>query len=52
LREALRFPLRDRDKIIARQQAVGELLQKPNLLKNIRLLLKDLSDIERICSRL
>ena len=52
LREALRFPLRRAPGIVARHNAVAELLDDPTRLKALRQLLRDISDIERITARL
>ncbi|MCH8968184.1 MAG: DNA mismatch repair protein MutS [Planctomycetes bacterium] len=52
LREALRFPLRRAPRIVARHDAVAELLDDPTRLKALRQLLRDISDIERITARL
>ncbi len=51
LRESLRFPLQRAEPIAARQDAVAELLTDPTRLKNIRLRLRELCDIERITAR-
>ncbi len=52
LRECLRFPLRQPQQIIARQDAIAELLADPNRLKSLRQLLREICDIERVTARL
>ncbi len=52
LRQQLLFPLQDREKIINRLGSVESLLADPRLQENIRLILTEIYDIERLCSRL
>lgn len=52
LKQQLLFPLQDRDKILQRLAGVEALLADTTLRKSIRLILQDIYDIERLCSRL
>jgi DNA mismatch repair protein MutS len=52
LRRWVLHPLRDLAQLIARQDLVGDLLQEPMLLSQIRDLLKDVRDLERTAGRL
>ncbi len=48
----LRMPLRKREPILARQQAVAELVEDDRSLNTLRAALKPMADIERITARL
>ena len=52
LRQQLLFPLQDRDTITCRLSSVESLLADPGLREDIRLILTEIYDIERLCSRL
>lgn len=52
LRQQLLFPLQDRNKITARLGAVETLLANMSLQEELRGILADIYDIERLCSRL
>jgi DNA mismatch repair protein MutS len=52
LRQQLLFPLQDRDTIISRLGSIESLLADVSLQQNIRQILTDIYDIERLCSRL
>ncbi len=52
LRDWLCFPLSDRDEILARQQAVADLLHQPERLHALRAELRTIGDVERIVARL
>ncbi len=52
LRQQLLFPLQDKEKIINRLGSVESLLADPRLQEDIRLILTEIYDIERLCSRL
>ncbi|MFA5864218.1 MAG: DNA mismatch repair protein MutS [Phycisphaerae bacterium] len=52
LRQWLMYPLRDYDDIIMRQDAVDLLLQRQDVLRQIRLELKNFADMERISARI
>ncbi len=51
LRQWVLYPLRDYDEIVLRQDAVDLLLQRPDVMRQIRVELKHLADMERIVSR-
>ena len=46
------FPLRDADRILARQAAIAEFKENATLRKSLRRKLADISDVERITARL
>jgi DNA mismatch repair protein MutS len=52
LREWMIRPLRDLEKLQARQDAVATLVEKPELRNELRELLNNLADLERIAARL
>jgi DNA mismatch repair protein MutS len=52
LRLWLRYPLCDVEHIVARQNAIGALMESPSGLKNIREVLDEVCDVERIVGRL
>ncbi len=52
LRDWVLHPLRDRDRLVARQDLVGRFLEQPFLLSQIQEALKEVRDIERTISRL
>ncbi len=52
LRQQILFPLQDKDTITQRLAGVENLLADTSLLENIRLILTEIYDIERLCSRL
>jgi len=51
VRQWMRFPLKDMDRIVLRQDAVDLLGQQRGLLRRIRSDLREISDIERIVAR-
>jgi DNA mismatch repair protein MutS len=51
LREWLQAPLRDVDAILARQRAVAELVEQPFLREDVRALLADVLDLERLVAK-
>ncbi len=52
LKQQLLFPLQDKEKILARLAAVEALLADSDLREDIRHILSEIYDIERLCSRL
>ncbi len=52
LKQQLLFPLQDKEKILARLAAVEALLADSDLREDIRHILLEIYDIERLCSRL
>ena len=52
LKQQILFPLQQKDKIINRLAAVETLLLDQPLLENIRFILGEIYDLERLCSRL
>ncbi len=52
LRHWLCYPLGDVSRITARQDAIAALLDEPSRLQNLRALLGDMGDIERILARI
>ena len=52
LRQWLRYPLRDREHIEARQMAIAALIESPEALRKTTAALDDICDIERIVGRL
>jgi len=52
LRAWLCYPLREPDAIRTRQQAIGDLISQPDRLRQVRDLVRDMADIERILARL
>jgi len=52
LREWLCFPLREVSAVLPRQQAIADLLSRPDKLASLRKLLREMGDVERICARL
>jgi len=52
LRRWISYPLRDTEQLVGRQDAVAELRADPAGLKQLRTLLRDIVDIERITARL
>lgn len=52
LKKQILFPLQNKDEIISRLAAVESLLLDQPLLENIRSILNEIYDIERLCSRL
>lgn len=51
LREWLEAPLREVDAILARQRAVAELVEQPFLREDVRRLLADVLDLERLVAK-
>jgi len=51
LREWLLAPLRDPDAIVLRQRGVGELVDGPFLREDVRALLADVQDVERLAAK-
>lgn len=51
LREVLARPLRDRDAILARQKAVGDLISQDSLLRRIQDSLSGIRDLERLLAK-
>jgi len=51
LRQWILYPLRDYDEIILRQDAVDILMQRSDVIRQIRIELKKLADMERIVAR-
>jgi len=52
LKKWLGFPLLKKDKILWRQEIIGEFHDHPGLISEVQELLKEVSDLERILSRL
>jgi DNA mismatch repair protein MutS len=52
LRDWVLHPLRDRERLAARQDLIGRFLEQPFLLSQIQEALKEVRDIERMISRL
>jgi DNA mismatch repair protein MutS len=52
LKDWLLHPLLDVDKINNRQRAISELVSKPKLRQEIKNILKEIADLERLCARL
>ena len=52
LKKQILFPLQQKDEIVSRLAAVESLLLDQPLLKNIRVILNEIYDLERLCSRL
>lgn len=51
LREWVCFPLLDADEIVARQDAIADLLHQPDRLRTLREQLRGMGDVERIVAR-
>jgi DNA mismatch repair protein MutS len=52
LKKWLGFPLLKKDKILWRQSIVKEFFEHPGLISEVQELLREVADLERICSRL